>query len=112
MFDNDIMATAALNTARKLDIDVPGQLSIIAGDDSQLCEMAYPTLSALTRDVQAYGANPPGYCSNSSAPEALRHFRTALPGSSSGTASPRPPPFADPGHQGKIDPGPSRVTSD
>jgi DNA-binding LacI/PurR family transcriptional regulator len=57
VFDNDIMATAALHTARKLDIDVPGRLSIVAGDDSQLCEMTFPSISALARDVQTYGAN-------------------------------------------------------
>jgi DNA-binding LacI/PurR family transcriptional regulator len=56
-FDNDIMATAGLHVARKLGLDVPGRLSIVAGDDSQLCEMAYPALSALARDVHAYGAN-------------------------------------------------------
>ncbi|GGM40735.1 LacI family DNA-binding transcriptional regulator [Dactylosporangium sucinum] len=57
MFDNDIMATAGLHVSRKLGVDVPGRLSIVAGDDSQLCEMAYPALSALSRDVHAYGAN-------------------------------------------------------
>ncbi|MET7400257.1 LacI family DNA-binding transcriptional regulator [Dactylosporangium sp. NPDC005572] len=57
MFDNDIMATAGLHVARKLDLDVPARLSIVAGDDSQLCEMAYPALSALARDILAYGAN-------------------------------------------------------
>jgi DNA-binding LacI/PurR family transcriptional regulator len=56
-FDNDIMATAGLHVARKLGLDVPRDLSIVAGDDSQLCEMAYPALSALSRDVLAYGAN-------------------------------------------------------
>ncbi|HTJ35947.1 MAG TPA: LacI family DNA-binding transcriptional regulator [Dactylosporangium sp.] len=56
-FDNDIMATAGLHVARKLGLDVPGELSIVAGDDSQLCEMTYPSLSALSRDVLAYGAN-------------------------------------------------------
>ncbi|WP_432824560.1 LacI family DNA-binding transcriptional regulator [Dactylosporangium sp. CA-092794] len=56
-FDNDIMATAGLHVARKLGLDVPGRLSIVAGDDSQLCEMAFPALTALSRDVPAYGAN-------------------------------------------------------
>ncbi len=56
-FDNDVMATAGLSVARKLGVNVPGELSIVAGDDSQLCEMVYPPLSALSRDVQAYGMN-------------------------------------------------------
>jgi len=57
IYDNDVMATAGLHVARKLGIEVPRQLSILAGDDSQLCEMAFPALSALARDVHAYGAH-------------------------------------------------------
>jgi DNA-binding LacI/PurR family transcriptional regulator len=57
VFDNDIMATAGLSVARKLGVAVPERLSIVAGDDSQLCEMVFPALTALSRDVQAYGAN-------------------------------------------------------
>jgi DNA-binding LacI/PurR family transcriptional regulator len=56
-YDNDIMATAGLSVASKLGIAVPGQLSIVAGDDSQLCEMVFPALTALSRDIQAYGAH-------------------------------------------------------
>jgi DNA-binding LacI/PurR family transcriptional regulator len=56
-FDNDIMATAGLSVARKLGVAVPEQLSIVAGDDSQLCEMSFPALTALYRDIQAYGAS-------------------------------------------------------
>lgn len=57
IYDNDVMAVAGLHVARKLGIEVPRQLSILAGDDSQLCEMAFPALSALARDVHAYGAH-------------------------------------------------------
>jgi DNA-binding LacI/PurR family transcriptional regulator len=56
-FDNDVMATAGVSVARQLGVGVPHELSIIAGDDSQLCEMVFPTLTALSRDVQAYGAH-------------------------------------------------------
>nr|WP_246001617.1 LacI family DNA-binding transcriptional regulator [Allorhizocola rhizosphaerae] len=56
-YDSDVMATAGLSVARKLGIAVPGQLSIVAGDDSQLCEMVFPALTALSRDIQAYGAH-------------------------------------------------------
>ncbi len=44
---NDIMATAALRTAGELGIDVPGALSIIAWDDSVLCDVARPRLTAM-----------------------------------------------------------------
>jgi DNA-binding LacI/PurR family transcriptional regulator len=56
-FDNDVMATAGLGVARELGVAVPGQLSIVAGDDSPLCAMISPALTALSRDIQAYGAS-------------------------------------------------------
>lgn len=56
VFDNDVMALAGLSAARQLGVAVPEELSIVAGDDSQLCEMVYPALTAVSRNVQAYGA--------------------------------------------------------
>ena len=56
-FDNDIMAVAALGVARALGISVPEQLSLVAGDDSQLCMLVHPALTALSRDVGALGAH-------------------------------------------------------
>jgi DNA-binding LacI/PurR family transcriptional regulator len=57
LFDNDLMAVAGLGVARELEISVPSQLSIIAGDDSQLCALAHPALTALSRDIPAYGVH-------------------------------------------------------
>ena len=50
------MAVAALGTAREMGVSVPGGLSIVAGAASQLCLLAPPSLTALSRDVSAYGA--------------------------------------------------------
>lgn len=55
-FDNDLMAVAALGVARELGVSVPSQLSIVAGDDSQLCLVVHPQLTALSRDIAAFGA--------------------------------------------------------
>lgn len=44
---NDIMATAALRTAAQLGLRVPEELSIIAWDDSVLCQVARPQLTAM-----------------------------------------------------------------
>jgi DNA-binding LacI/PurR family transcriptional regulator len=55
LYDNDVMAVAALNVAQEMGIAVPGDLSIAAGDDSQLCVLVRPGLTALTWDIQAYG---------------------------------------------------------
>ena len=57
IFDNDLMAVAALNVAREMGLSVPEQLSIVAGDDSPLCLLVHPALTALSRDVAAYGAH-------------------------------------------------------
>ncbi|MFK4089507.1 LacI family DNA-binding transcriptional regulator [Kribbella sp. NPDC020789] len=55
-YDNDVMAVAALSVAHELGISVPGQLSIVAGDDSQLCLVQHPSVTALARDIVDYGA--------------------------------------------------------
>jgi DNA-binding LacI/PurR family transcriptional regulator len=57
LYDSDVMALAGLSAARQLGVAVPDELSIVAGDDSQLCEMVFPALTAISRDVQAYGAS-------------------------------------------------------
>lgn len=55
--DNDIMAVAGLTVALELGLRVPDDLSIIAWDDSVLCEHTYPQLTALSHDVIAFGAH-------------------------------------------------------
>ena len=57
VYDNDIMAVAALGVARELGISVPDDLSVVAGDDSALCALVHPELTALSRDIAAYGSN-------------------------------------------------------
>jgi DNA-binding LacI/PurR family transcriptional regulator len=55
VFDNDVMATAALGVAQELGLAVPGDLSLVAWDDSVLCRLVRPALSALRRPVVDYG---------------------------------------------------------
>ena len=57
MYDNDVMAAAGLNVAQEMGLAVPDQLSVVAGDDSQLCYLVRPALTALARDIQAYGVH-------------------------------------------------------
>ncbi|GLY24679.1 LacI family DNA-binding transcriptional regulator [Micromonospora sp. NBRC 101691] len=57
LFDNDVMAVAALTTAHELGLSVPGDVSIIAWDDSLLCRLVTPALTALGHDVVALGAH-------------------------------------------------------
>lgn len=56
IYDNDIMAVAGLSVAQEMGLDVPADLSLVAWDDSQLSQVVRPPLTALSRDIPAYGA--------------------------------------------------------
>lgn len=56
LYDNDIMAVASLAVAAEMGLDVPGDVSLLAWDDSQLCRLTRPTLSAMSHDVHGFGA--------------------------------------------------------
>jgi DNA-binding LacI/PurR family transcriptional regulator len=57
IYDNDVMAVAGLAVAQEMGLSVPGDLSIVAWDDSPLCSLVHPPLTALTRDTFAFGAS-------------------------------------------------------
>lgn len=57
VYDNDVMAVAGLAVAAELGLRVPDDLSIIAWDDSVLCEHTFPRLTVLSHDVIAFGAH-------------------------------------------------------
>lgn len=57
VFDNDLTALAGVRVAADLGLRVPEDLSVVAWDDSPLCRLTNPPLSALSRDVSAYGAD-------------------------------------------------------
>ncbi|MEJ1154647.1 LacI family DNA-binding transcriptional regulator [Microbacterium marmarense] len=57
VYDNDIMTVAGLSVAMELGRRVPDDLSLIAWDDSVLCEHTFPQLTALSHDVVAFGAH-------------------------------------------------------
>ncbi|MDX8033041.1 LacI family DNA-binding transcriptional regulator [Lentzea sp. BCCO 10_0856] len=54
VYDNDVMAVAGAAVAESLGVAVPGELSIVAWDDSVLCQ--HGRLTALSRDTFAFGA--------------------------------------------------------
>jgi DNA-binding LacI/PurR family transcriptional regulator len=56
VYDNDVMAVSAVGVAAELGLDVPGDLSIVAWDDSPLCRLPHPALTAISRDIPGYGA--------------------------------------------------------
>jgi DNA-binding LacI/PurR family transcriptional regulator len=57
VFDNDIMAVTALGVAAEFGLSVPQDLSLLAWDDSQLCQLTRPMLSAMRHDIFSFGAD-------------------------------------------------------
>ncbi|MFJ6572484.1 LacI family DNA-binding transcriptional regulator [Streptomyces sp. NPDC091292] len=55
VYDNDVMAVAGVAAATGLGFSVPGDVSIVAWEDSALCRMVEPWLSALSRDTVSFG---------------------------------------------------------
>ena len=43
-----------------MGFSVPDDLSIVGWDDSLISQVVHPHLTAITRDIQAYGAPRPG----------------------------------------------------
>ncbi len=56
-YDNDVMAVAGLAVAAEMGLAVPGDVSIVACEDSPLCQVVRPALTVLRRDIVAYGAH-------------------------------------------------------
>jgi DNA-binding LacI/PurR family transcriptional regulator len=55
VYDNDAMAVGGLAAAADLGVAVPRELSVLAWDDSPLCQLATPPLSVVSRDVPSLG---------------------------------------------------------
>lgn len=57
LYDSDVMAIAGLAVAGEMGFSVPEDLSIIAWDDSALSQLVRPALTAMSRDIPAYGGH-------------------------------------------------------
>ena len=57
VYDNDVMAVAGLGAAQRMGVQVPAGLSIVVWDDSTICELVSPALTALSRDIPAAGVS-------------------------------------------------------
>ncbi|MDE3720933.1 LacI family DNA-binding transcriptional regulator [Nocardiopsis sp. N85] len=77
VYDNDVMAVAGLGVAREMGVDVPGQLSIVAWDDSTLCRLVHPPLTAVARDVAACGREAARMLAEAIGGRAVRSRETA-----------------------------------
>ncbi|GAA3625802.1 LacI family DNA-binding transcriptional regulator [Microlunatus ginsengisoli] len=57
LYDDDLGAVTGLAVARELNFRVPEDVSLLAWDDSNLCQTTFPPLSAMSHDVLGYGAH-------------------------------------------------------
>ncbi|MEC4015411.1 LacI family DNA-binding transcriptional regulator [Streptomyces sp. H27-D2] len=55
IYDNDVMAVAGVSVAAERGVPVPARLAIVAWDDSPLCRVTHPRLTALVRDTPGFG---------------------------------------------------------
>ena len=55
IFDSDLLAVTGLGVAQQMGFAVPGDLSIVGWDDSLISQVVHPPLTAITRDIAAYG---------------------------------------------------------
>ena len=56
IFDSDLLAVTGLGVAQQMGFAVPDDLSLIGWDDSLISRVVHPPLTAITRDIGAYGA--------------------------------------------------------
>jgi DNA-binding LacI/PurR family transcriptional regulator len=79
VFDNDLMAVGAVRVAAERGLQVPTHVSILAWDDSPLCRLTNPPLSALSRDVAAYGADAAAVLLDAIAGAPVTALRSSVP---------------------------------
>ncbi len=55
LFDSDLLAVTGLGVAQQMGFSVPDDVSIVGWDDSLISQVVHPPLTAITRDINAYG---------------------------------------------------------
>nr|WP_205706800.1 LacI family DNA-binding transcriptional regulator [Kineococcus vitellinus] len=56
VYDNDVMAVAGLAVVQAHGLRVPQEVALVAWDDSALCSLVHPRLTAVARDIRGLGA--------------------------------------------------------
>jgi DNA-binding LacI/PurR family transcriptional regulator len=72
VFDSDLLAVAGLGAVQQMGLSVPDDVSLVAWDDSLICRVVHPPLTAVSRDIVEYGI------------AAGRHLLAAIDGEASG----------------------------
>jgi DNA-binding LacI/PurR family transcriptional regulator len=55
LYDSDLLAVTGLGVAQHMGFSVPDDVSIVGWDDSLISQVVHPPLTAITRDIVAYG---------------------------------------------------------
>ncbi len=55
IYDSDLLAVTGLGVAQQMGFAVPDDVSIVGWDDSLISQVVHPPLTAITRDIAAYG---------------------------------------------------------
>lgn len=55
VYDSAVLAVTGLGVAQQMGFAVPEDVSIVAWDDSLMCRVVHPPLTAVARDIAAYG---------------------------------------------------------
>jgi len=72
IFDSDLLAVTGLGVAQQMGLVVPDDVSIVGWDDSLISQVVHPPLTAITRNIEAYGS------------AATRHLLAAIAGETVG----------------------------
>jgi DNA-binding LacI/PurR family transcriptional regulator len=72
IFDSDLLAVTGLGVAQQMGFSVPADISIVGWDDSLISQVVHPPLTAITRDITAYGVT------------ATKHLLAAIDGAAEG----------------------------
>jgi DNA-binding LacI/PurR family transcriptional regulator len=72
VYDSDLLAVTGLGVVQQMGFSVPDDVSIIGWDDSLISRIVHPPLTAVTRDIEAYGV------------AATRHLLAAVEGRATG----------------------------
>ncbi|MEJ5945611.1 LacI family DNA-binding transcriptional regulator [Pseudokineococcus basanitobsidens] len=96
LFDNDLMAVAGLSALVGAGLAVPDDVSVVAWDDSVLCHVTHPQLTAVGHDLTAYGAAVADLLVRQAEGEEVADVEVAVPDlrvrASTGHAAPAPGP--------------------
>lgn len=55
IYDSAVLGVTGLGAAQQMGFSVPDDVSIVAWDDSLICQVVHPPLTAVARDIPAYG---------------------------------------------------------